>query len=38
MTENIGYLPKVLLILVVTNTVVIETECDTEQVTGQRDV
>ena len=33
MTENIGYLPKVLLILVVTNTVVIETECDTELVT-----
>ena len=33
MTENIGYLPKVSLTVVVTNTVVIETEYDTELVT-----
>ena len=33
MTENIGYLPKVSLTLVVTNIVAIETEYDTELVT-----
>ena len=38
MTETIGYLPKILLTLVVTNTVAIETEHDTALVTWQRDV
>ena len=38
MTKNIGYLHRISLTLVVTNTVVIETEYDTELDTRQRDV
>ena len=38
MTENIGYLHRISLTVVVTNTVAIETEYDIELVTRQRDV